>query len=53
MAGFADRVAYRFAGLVWTALYRGLNRRDERDAIASLSMADTMSANATTPAIAA
>jgi hypothetical protein len=53
MAGFADRVAYRFAGLVWTALYRGLNRRDERDAIASIPLADDVSVSATTPAIAA
>jgi hypothetical protein len=53
MSGFADRVAYRFAGLVWTALYRGLNRRDERDSIATIPTTDTMSVSATTPAIAA
>jgi hypothetical protein len=27
MARFADRVVYRVAGLVWTAVYSGLCRR--------------------------
>jgi hypothetical protein len=28
MARLADRIAYRFAGFVWTAIYGGLSRRD-------------------------
>jgi hypothetical protein len=27
MAKFADRIAYRLAGLVWTAIYAGLGSR--------------------------
>ena len=33
MAHFVDRVAYRMAGLVWTALYAGLASRPNRPSV--------------------
>jgi hypothetical protein len=54
MARFADRIAYRLAGLVWTALYSGLSSRSSTYTTAPIAaMEDSMPASVQTPAIAA
>ncbi len=54
MARFADRIAYRLAGLVWTAVYSGLCSRSTGRTIATDAPAERDSAaRVLPPAIAA
>jgi hypothetical protein len=53
MARFADRIAYRLAGLVWTAMYSGLGSRSTITLAPVAAVEYSATASAQTPAIAA
>lgn len=54
MARFADRIAYRVAGLVWTAIYSGLSSRSSTYTTAPVAAVErSTQASVQSPAIAA
>jgi len=53
MARFADRIAYRFAGLVWTAIYSGLNSRTNTHSFVPVAAAEKSASSSVQTPIAA